>query len=249
MDSYPAQDSVSVQSMMSSLQVEATMSSIPPAPTTTPSPTPTQGVNSLYPIVTTMTDPMGQVWVYECQSSTTDFYPGATKGFVDCAGDKKTLSGPTSKPSVSVTVGTNQVLLGSMTGGEFYTSISNALEKLAPALTSGTSMVSNSALKATQTISPLSWVDSHKELQTDGELLVSLDAVSYRDPGIRSALIKAAASAFQTSATNTSCFNASWEIRDPHAAPLQENATFCNAANFAGVTYVRLFPLSFSPAF
>jgi len=190
-----------------------------------------------------MTDPMSQVWVYECQSTAADFYPGAAQGFVDCAGDRKFFSGPPSKPSVNVTVGTDKIVLGTMTAAAFYTSLSNALEKLAPTLTNGNSMVSNAALKATQTISPLSWVnEKEREFHTDGELLVSLDAVSYSDPGIRSALIKAAASAFQNSATGSSCWMEHWEDKDYHAAPLQENATFCNAANFAGVNYVRPFP-------
>jgi hypothetical protein len=60
------------------------------------------------------------------------------------------------------------------------------------------------------------WVDTtSEELQEDGELTISIDTGNYSDPGIRSAIIKAAANSFMVSASGSNYWNQSWEEVDP----------------------------------
>jgi hypothetical protein len=127
-----------------------------------------------------------------------------------------------------------------MDPGKFYTSISNALEKLAPTPTGGAMI----APAGKTSFGPISYVDKNNELKTDGELVVSIDLSNYTDANIRSVMIKAAASSFQNSATGSNCFQANWTDTDPkdHSA-FHENGVFCNAANFAAINYVGFNPL------
>jgi hypothetical protein len=172
--------------------------------------------------------------VEECQRLSTAYYGGFTE--VMCAGNIVTLSAPPSSPSVSVKVGQNQVLVGSLTRSTLYTSISNALETLCPSPTSGQFLVVPSG---TQTINGIVWVDTtSEELQKDGELTIAMDAGNYRDPGIRSAMIKAAANSFMVSASGSNYWNQSWEEVDLRGPPVTREQPLCNVANFAGVDYV-----------
>ncbi|KAF8856533.1 hypothetical protein BDZ45DRAFT_675398 [Acephala macrosclerotiorum] len=204
---------------------------LPPPPTTT-SP---QGGNQLYPYVTTILDGAGNTIVEECQGSSTAHYGGFTE--IMCAGNVVTLTAPPSKPSVSVTVGLNKILVGTLTSTELYTSISNALETLCPSVTSGSTVTVGAG---TQTISNIFYV---KETPVhDGELLVSMDTGVYSDAGIRSAMIQAVAQSFMSSATGSNCFNTTWENREHGQTPYEETVEMCNAANFAGVHYYGSVP-------
>jgi hypothetical protein len=200
----------------------------PPPPATTQQP----GGNNLYPYVTTLTGGDNTI-VEECQELSTAYYGGYTE--VMCAGNILTLSAPPSGPSVSVKVGQNQVLVGTLTGSSLYTSISNALETLCPSPTAGQPLVVPSG---TQTITGIVYVDGSEDLQRDGELTISIDSGNYSDPGIRSAMIKAAAKSFMQSATGSNCFNQTYEEVDPRAPVITLDSLVCNAANFAGVDYV-----------
>jgi hypothetical protein len=107
-------NSSELESIASALkQLESQGSVSPPAPT--PPPPAPPGGNTLHPILTTMTDPMSQVWVKECQSLVTTTYDiGNAPPTVVCAGDIQTISGPSSKPFASVTVGLNQGIFFSL---------------------------------------------------------------------------------------------------------------------------------------
>ena len=202
-------------------------------PTTIPpKPTPTDG-NTLYPYVETLAGG-GITIVDECNALTTEYWGGYP--FTYCAGNIKTISAPPSSPSVSVKVGQNKVLVGTLTSSALYTSISNALETLCPTPTSGQALV---VASGTATVHGITYVDDNG-LERNGELIVSIDSGNYSDPGIRSALIKSAASTFMGSANSTNCFNATYvEEQDAfREGPLPRDIVLCNAANFAGVDYV-----------
>ncbi len=204
-----------------------------PSPSST---TANQGGNNLYPFVTTLTGG-DQTIVEECPSSVTAHYGGFPE--IMCAGNVVTLSAPPSKASVSVKVGQNQVLVGSLTGSALYTTISNALETLCPSPTLGQPLVVPSG---TDKIKGIVWVISKKELEKDGELIISIDSGNYSDPKIRSAMIQAAAKSFVTSARGANCWDETWVQVEPREAPISRHQPLCNAANFAGVEYVSNLP-------
>jgi hypothetical protein len=66
-----------------------------------------------------------------------------------------------------------------------------------------------------QTITGIVYVDGSDELQMDGELTISIYSGNYSDPGIRSAMIKAATNSFMQSATGSNCFNQTYEEVEP----------------------------------
>lgn len=202
----------------------------PPLPHVTNAPSPTGG-NQLYPFVTTMIDGPVTI-VQECQSSYIAHYGGFTE--IMCAGDVVTLSAPPSKPSVSVTIGMNKVLVGTLTGTELYTSISNALETLCPTPTSGSTVT---VPAGTHTINGIVYQTGESDPDHDGELLVSIDTGVYSDAKIRSAMIQSSAQAFSKSATGSNCWNQTWEHVAYHEASHPEHIPVCNAGNFAGVHY------------
>ena len=213
-----------------------------PCPYTTPPPLPSKttttaatGGNLLYPFVKTLIDGNTTI-VEECQSSTIQNYGGFRETM--CAGNVITISAPPSQPTVNVTMGQNQVLVGTLTSDALYTSLSNALETLCPSPVSGSTVTVPSG---TATIKGITWVESQATSPaSNGELLVSIDSGVYSDAKLRTAMIQAAAKGFVASANGTNCFNTSWSIPEYHEVNERGTLLTCNAAKFAGVHYVCL---------
>lgn len=167
----------------------------------------------------------------------------------------------------SVTVGSKPVHVGTLTGGDLYTSVSDALVSLCP-----TPSQTESATQCDETgsisIGGIEYVDC---LQT-GSLVVEVPTSGYNDSQILTAMIKSIATSIENSATSTSgnnCFTAHyiveemkrslgfWDLyssamdrfglsaRDlqgrDHPYPEREEKTMCNAAWFHTANYYNPF--------
>ncbi|OCK77549.1 hypothetical protein K432DRAFT_264910, partial [Lepidopterella palustris CBS 459.81] len=164
---------------------------------------------------------------------------------------------PTTAQAV-VQAGSSPVHVGTLSGGELYTSISSALEKLCPPVTQTTT----STLCTTTGVAikgiPYIEMDS---LATDGELVVKVDASSYNVTSLRDAMIHSAALTAQKASLGKNCYTKRYttealkrditssrfwprhwllEGRD-HPYPVKEDITLCNSVSFAAVQYYDQF--------
>ncbi|KAK8071347.1 hypothetical protein PG997_011550 [Apiospora hydei] len=156
--------------------------------------------------------------------------------------------------AVTIEAGPSSVHVGTVTGTQLYTSISNALEGLCPTPTNN----ARTECKAEGAVAVKKVpYKSGGFLARDGELQIKVGASQYNDTQIRGALIKTAAAAAQHAATGKNCYEAEYEVEQykrravrrhwwdprrvldradiPHALPSQ--ATWCNTVGFYGPHY------------
>ncbi|KAL9102174.1 MAG: hypothetical protein Q9163_002648 [Psora crenata] len=160
-------------------------------------------------------------------------------------------------PQATVQVGSSPVHVGTLTSTALYTSISSALEKLCPSVTQTTEMThcETGSVK----IPNIPFVDAGV-LNNGGELVVKVESSAYNVTSLRDAMIKSAAMTANNSTQGRNCFTASYSVEQwgkrsslsiltdlprrwlglaarDHPHPVEEQATWCNAASFAGVNY------------
>ncbi|KAI9758154.1 MAG: hypothetical protein M4579_003187 [Chaenotheca gracillima] len=152
--------------------------------------------------------------------------------------------------AVTVQAGSSPVHVGTLTGTQLYTSISNALETLCPSPTQTTGMTACSTDSVD--IEDVPYVNAG--FLSQGKLVVTVEASQYNMSSLRDAMIKSAALTAQNAATDKNCYDQKYDVesiikrdvsprwlprifrRDhPHAE--QEIETWCNTVGFAGVNY------------
>ncbi|KAI0187634.1 hypothetical protein F4808DRAFT_465861 [Astrocystis sublimbata] len=212
-----------------------------------PQPTPTLDQRDI-----TISTGWGPAFMSGCSLCSQDSPWGASCTFTS-------LPGCTSETAtVTLQVGSSYVHVGTLTADELYTSVSSALESICPTPT-GNGFTSCSTAKAT--IGGVAFIDSSEVLETEGELVVSVESSSYELSQIREAMIQTIANAVKVSATQDNCYTATHSVlgfrarrdagpwwlpsflrRDaPHETP--EQITLCNALNFAGPQYIPPQPM------
>ncbi|KAK8024521.1 hypothetical protein PG993_012587 [Apiospora rasikravindrae] len=163
--------------------------------------------------------------------------------------------------AVTIEAGPSSVHVGTVTGTQLYTSVSNALEGLCPTPTNNAK--TECKAEGAVAVKKIPY-KSGGFLAQDGELQVKVGASQYNDTQIRGALIKIAAAAAQHAATGKNCYEAEYEVEQykrglgrnywwdprrvldslptvvnrgdiPHAMPSQ--ATWCNTVGFYGPHY------------
>lgn len=172
--------------------------------------------------------------------------------------------------AASVTVGSKPVHVGTLTGTDLYTSVSDALVSLCPT-PSQTSSATQCDETGSVSIGGIEYVDQDS-LQT-GSLVVQIPTSGYNDSTILMAMINSIAMSIQNSATSTSgnnCFTVHYEIEElkrrglgfwdlyssamnrlglrdgdlnsrDHPIPMRQHKTMCNAAWFHTAEYYNPF--------
>lgn len=151
----------------------------------------------------------------------------------------------------SATVGSSPVHVGTVTGSELYTSVSNAIASLCPEPTQTTSYT---ACETGTVEFPVPYIAG--DMIEEGSLVVSVELSAYNLTSIRNAMINVAATAAQSSANATNCYTVDFEASAPMKRstafswlpwlrprinmPVEEEKveeTFCNMVEFASVNY------------
>ncbi|KAF4633340.1 hypothetical protein G7Y89_g4780 [Cudoniella acicularis] len=156
--------------------------------------------------------------------------------------------------AVTVFAGTSPVLVGTLTGSALYTSVSKALETLCPTVSQTMYMTNYST--DTVTIGNIDFIDSSDELDSGGELQITVESSEYNVTSTRDAIIQSVALTVQNAATGSNRYSVGYNVEEakkrdvgffswfsgllderdrPYMA--RANTTFCQTVGFASVGY------------
>jgi hypothetical protein len=156
--------------------------------------------------------------------------------------------------AVTVFAGTSPVLVGTLTGSALYTSVSKALETLCPIVSQTTYMTNCST--DTVTIGNIDLIDSSDDLDSGGELQITVESSGYNVTSMRDAIIQSVALTVQNAATGSNCYSVEYNVEETKKRDLglfsqfsgllderdrpyiaRANTTFCQTVGFASVGY------------
>lgn len=141
-----------------------------------------------------------------------------------------TISGCTPSAGVAkMTAASSHVHVGTLTGSNLYTAVSNALETACPSITQATAM-SACTTDAVVVGDKIEYVQGNR-LEKDGELSIKVAWSQYNESSVRDAMIKGIAQGIMLSASGNNCYNATYEEEHFIRRDLVHSHHFAHADN------------------
>jgi hypothetical protein len=141
-----------------------------------------------------------------------------------------------------------------LTGSALYTSVSKALETLCPTVSQ--TMYMTNCSTGTVTIGNIDFIDSSDELDSGGELQITVESSGYNVTSTRDAIIQSVALTVQNAATGSNCYSVEYNVEEAKKRDVgffswfsgllderdrpymtRANITFCQTVGFASVGY------------